>query len=195
MNQKLKVGVVHGRLQPLHNDHMKYFLAGFEKCDFMYVGITNPDPNLTSVDKADANRAKLLSNPCTYYERVEMLERSLVEAGADRDMFRIVPFPINYPELLRHYTPAEATFYMTIYDQWGDRKKDLMESVGLRVEVLWKKTEAEKGINATFVRNKIALDQDWESLVPAGTATVIRDYGIDRRIMEIYRKNEGEVRK
>lgn len=186
MTQKAKFGVVHGRLQPLHNDHMKYFLAGFEKADFMFVGITNPDPNLTSVDKADANRAKLMSNPCTYYERVEMLERSLVEAGADRNRFRIVPFPINFPELLRHYTPESATYFMTIYDAWGDRKKELMESVGLKVEVLWKRSEGEKGINATVIREKIAKGEDWESLVPVATVEVIKEFGIDQRIREIF---------
>jgi len=186
MKQKVKIGVVHGRLQPLHNDHMKYFLAGFERAEFMYVGITNPDPNLTSVDKADANRAKLMSNPCTYYERIEMLERSLVEAGANRDKFRIVPFPINFPDLLKHYTPEHATYFMTIYDPWGDRKQELMESVGLKVEVLWKRSEAEKGINATVIRDKIAKGEDWEHLVPPATAAVIREFGIDERIRGIF---------
>lgn len=158
--------------------------------EFVYVGITNPDPNLTSADKADTNRSKLKSNPCTYYERMEMLERSLVEAGISHDRFRVVPFPINFPALLKHYVPEEATFYMTIYDRWGDRKQELMESVGLNVEVLWKRPEDQKGINATVIREKIASGGDWESMVPAGTASVIKDYGIDNRIREIF-ENEG----
>ena len=186
MKKSAKVGAVHGRLQPLHNDHMKYFLAGFERAEFVYVGITNPDPNLTSEDKADANRAKLMSNPCNYYERMEMLDRSLVQAGISRDRFRVVPFPINYPELLKHYVPEDATFYMTIYDQWGDRKQELMESVGLKVDVLWKRPEDQKGINATVVRELIATGGDWEAMVPAGTAQVIREFGIDQRIREIF---------
>jgi len=190
MTKHPTIGAVHGRLQPLHNDHMKYFLAGFEKVEFMYVGITNPDPNLTSEDKADANRAKLLSNPCFYFERMEMLEKSLVEAGINRDRFRVVPFPINFPELLRHYVPEKATFFMTIYDEWGERKKELMESVGLKVDVLWKRSETQKGINATEVRKKIALNQDWERLVPNATAELIKYYGIDERIRKIYRNNQ-----
>ena len=186
-----QIGVVHGRLQPLHNDHMKYFLAGFEQADFVYVGITNPDPNLTSEDKADANRTKLMSNPCTYYERMEMLNRSLVEAGISADRFRVVPFPINYPQLLKHYVPEDATFFMTIYDQWGDRKQELMESVGLKVEVLWKRPEDRKGINATVIREAIAKGDAWEHLVPKGTASVIHENGIDQRIREIFRKEKG----
>jgi nicotinamide mononucleotide adenylyltransferase len=194
MKKKVKTGVVHGRLQPLHKDHMKYFLAGFEQAEFVYVGITNPDPNLTNEDKADANRAKLMSNPCNYYERMEMLNRSLVEAGISHDRFRVVPFPINYPELLKHYVPEDAIFYMTIYDQWGDRKQELMESVGLKVEVLWKRPEDQKGINATIIREAIARGEAWEYLVPEGTASVIRDFGIDRRIREIFEAESTEGR-
>lgn len=188
MNTNGKIGAVHGRLQPLHNDHMKYFLAGFDLVDFLYIGITNPDPNLTSADKADANRSKLMSNPCTYYERLEMIDRSIQQAGYSRDRFRVVPFPINFPVLLRHYVPEGATFFMTIYDVWGDRKKELMESVGLHVEVLWKRPESQKGINATQVRDLIAIGGNWEELVPSGTADVIREYGIDDRIRAIYKK-------
>lgn len=179
-------GVVHGRFQPFHNDHLKFILAGFEKVEMMYVGITNPDPHLTNTDKADANRAKLLSNPCSYYERLEMVERSLTGAGIARERFRVVPFPINFPELLRHYTPVEAIFFLTIYDAWGERKKELMESVGLKVDVLWKRPLAEKGIDATVVRHKIAGNENWKDLVPPGTAEVILEYAIDERIRKIY---------
>jgi nicotinamide mononucleotide adenylyltransferase len=186
MNNNIKIGVVHGRLQPFHNDHLKYFLAGFRQVDFLYIGITNPDPNLTSADKADANRSKLMSNPCTYYERMEMIDRTMRGAGHSRDSFRVVPFPINFPELLKYYTPANAVFFMTIYDRWGDRKKELMESAGLKVEVLWKRSEAEKGINATQVRELIATGGAWENLVPEGTAEVIKEFGIDERIRKIH---------
>jgi nicotinamide mononucleotide adenylyltransferase len=186
MNKNIKIGVVHGRLQPFHNDHLKYFLAGFRQVDFLYIGITNPDPNLTSADKADANRSKLLSNPCTYYERMEMIDRTMRGAGYSRDSFRVVPFPINFPELLKYYTPENAVFFMTIYDQLGDRKKELMESAGLNVEVLWKRSEAEKGINATQVRELIAIGGAWEELVPVGTAEVIKEFGIEDRIRKIH---------
>lgn len=191
MRGNLKIGVVHGRLQPLHNDHLKYFLAGFEQVDFLYIGITNPDPNLTSADKADENRSKLMSNPCTYYERMEMINRSMEGAGLSRDVFRVVPFPINFPELLKHYTPENATYFLTIYDKWGERKKELMEGAGLNVNVLWSRSEAEKGINATQVRDLIAAGGPYEELVPEGVISVIRDYGIDERIRRIYHASEG----
>lgn len=37
------VGVVHGRFQLLHNDHVKYIMAGMERCERLVIGICNPD--------------------------------------------------------------------------------------------------------------------------------------------------------
>ncbi|MHA2009472.1 MAG: nicotinate-nucleotide adenylyltransferase, partial [Promethearchaeota archaeon] len=41
------LGVIHGRFQVLHNDHIKYLMAGKKLCKYLVVGITNPDPSLT----------------------------------------------------------------------------------------------------------------------------------------------------
>ena len=185
MRKTLKIGVVHGRLQPLHNDHLKYFLAGFEHVDLLYIGITNPDPSLTSEDKADVSRSRLISNPCTYYERLEMVDRTLLGVGIQRDSFRVVPFPINFPELFKHYVPEHAVHFLTIYDRWGDRKKELLESAGFDVHVLWRRSEAEKGISSTGIRDLISAGGEWENLVPLGAADVIKQYGIDERIRNI----------
>jgi D-arabinose 5-phosphate isomerase GutQ len=40
------VGVIHGRFQILHNDHLKYLLAGKDLCRHLVIGITNPDSPL-----------------------------------------------------------------------------------------------------------------------------------------------------
>jgi nicotinamide-nucleotide adenylyltransferase len=44
-----ELGVIHGRFQVLHNDHLRYILAGKELCRHLVVGITNPDPTTDSV--------------------------------------------------------------------------------------------------------------------------------------------------
>ena len=75
------VGVIHGRFQVLHNDHLKYLLAGKVRCKHLVVGITNPDPTLTREDSADPKRTRLISNPLTYFERYTMVGAALVEAG------------------------------------------------------------------------------------------------------------------
>ncbi len=182
MSKKYPIGVVHGRFQPLHNDHLKFILVAFERAELMYVGITNPDTSLTAADGADSNRSQRAANPCTYFERLEMVRLALMEAGIPQERFRVVPFPINFPELLTSYCPAHAVFFHTIYDAWGDRKLELMQGAGLQVELLWKKPEAEKGINASQIRSAIVAQQPWQHLVPRTVAQYLIENKIDDRI-------------
>jgi citrate lyase synthetase len=96
-----------------------------------------------------------------------------------------VPFPINFPGLLTSYCPSKAVFFHTIYDAWGDRKLELMEGAGLHVELLWRKPEAEKGINASQIRKAIVGHQPWQHLVPASVAQYLIANKIDERIREM----------
>jgi len=98
-----ETGVIHGRFQILHLDHMKYLLAGKALCRHLIVGITNPDPVLTKADPADPARSSAAANPLTYYERTVLLRSALVESGIPLSDFTIVPFPVNRPELYQYY--------------------------------------------------------------------------------------------
>ncbi|MBN1315624.1 MAG: hypothetical protein JXA42_09160 [Anaerolineales bacterium] len=179
------IGVIHGRFQPLHLDHLKYLSAGMEKCAFMYVGITNPDPGLTRADDNDPYRSLPSTNPCTYYERLLMLQRALTDKGYDCNRFCIVPFPINLPELWRQYVPRNAVYFLTIYDAWGERKLELLHSAGLKTDVLWRRDSVDKGIKGADLRRRIATGKPWEHLVPQATCDVIRQFNIDERIRNL----------
>ncbi len=181
-----KTGVVHGRFQPIHLEHMKYFLAAKEKCDFLIVGITNPDPSLTKHDKSNPHRALDTSNPFTYFERYSMIKEALLDAGLKRDEFEIVPLPINFPELIKYYVPIEKSiFYMTIFDDWGWKKKQILESIGAKVEVLWAKTLEEKKISSSEIRNKIIEGKEWKNLVPLPVYKIIKEWKLDERLEKI----------
>ncbi len=96
------VGVIHGRFQIFHNDHLKYVLAGKSRCSHLAVGITNPDPSLTRHDPIDPHRSLPSANPLTYFERYIMVRAALVESGVPEREFSIVPFPINFPEIYEY---------------------------------------------------------------------------------------------
>jgi nicotinamide mononucleotide adenylyltransferase len=181
-----EVGVIHGRFQVFHNDHLKYVLAGKSRCRHMVVGITNPDPLLTREDPVDPQRSDPASNPLTYYERYVMLRQVLTEAGVGYSEFSMVPFPINLPELYRYYVPLEATFYLTIYDEWGRRKLDQFHSAGLKTEVLWMRSSAEKGIRGCDIRKRMASGDAWEHLVPRQTALLMNSWSIPERIRKLH---------
>lgn len=177
-----KVGVIHGRFQMLHLGHMEYLLAGKQRCNHLIIGICNPDVTLMKYDESCLHRATLFSNPLTYFERYEMIKGSMLEAGVDS--FDIVPFPINYPELIFNYVPRDAKYYITIYDQWGEKKKKLLENIGCDVEVMWKRTDAERFTSGTEVRRRIISGEDWSGLVPSFVYKYVKEHGIDKRIKD-----------
>lgn len=180
----VETGVVHGRFQPFHLDHLKYVLAAKQRCRHLVVGITNPDPTLTKADAADPQRSSSESNPLTYFERYSIIRAVLSEAGIDHAELSVVPFPINLPELYGYYVPLDAVFYLTIYDDWGRRKRSMFQALGLRTEVLWVKPAAQKGINAKEVRKLISESGAWEQLVPPAAASLIKALGISERLSQ-----------
>ncbi len=185
----MSAGVIHGRFQILHNDHLSYLLAGKSRCRHLIVGITNPDPVLTRDDPADPDRSSPLANPLTYFERYTLVREVLLEAGVDHADFSVVPFPINLPELYRHYLPLHATFYLTIYDEWGRRKLDQFRAVGLKTELLWTKEPSQKGLSASDIRKRMFLGEDWAHLVPGGTKRLMNLWGVPRRLRELHEAN------
>ncbi len=177
-----KMGVVHGRFQVLHNDHVEYILAGKRRCDSLVIGITNPDPSLTNVDPANPSRSQAASNPLTYFERYSMVKAAMIEKGLSYSEFSITPFPINFPDLYRFYVPTKAIFYLTIYDDWGRRKHELLAKSGLRTEVLWDRPAEQKGLTGSFIRNLMLKGLSWEEFVPKSVAALIVEWGIPARI-------------
>lgn len=176
------VGVIHGRFQMLHNDHLRYLLAGKERCEHLVVGITNPDPSLTREEAADPRRGSSAANPLTYFERYTMMRAALGGAGVPHEAYSVVPLPINLPELYQYYVPLEAVFFLTIYDAWGRAKRERFEGLGLRVEVLWERPPEEKGISGSQVRQAMLGNGDWQSLVPPGVAELAQSWGIAERL-------------
>ncbi|MFH0824440.1 MAG: nicotinate-nucleotide adenylyltransferase [Pseudomonadota bacterium] len=181
-NPTAPLGVIHGRFQILHNDHLEYLLAGKARCNHLVVGITNPDPSLTRDDPADSPRSRLSANPLTYFERYLMVGAVLSEAGVSRDDFSVVPFPINVPDLYHHYVPMDAVFFITICDAWGERKLELLESRGLRVDVMWRRTPSTKGLTGSNIRGLMIAGKQWDHLVPKSAASLIRTWGIEERL-------------
>lgn len=184
-DSKNNTGLVCGRFQIFHKDHLKYVLAAAKRCEHLLVGITSPDPSMAPAEKADTNRGKETSNPCTYYERMQMVKSALKGAGVPAEKFDIIPFPIGRPELIPYYVPKEVTCFITIYDAWGDAKKERLQTLGYQVEVLWQVQPQEKGISSSTIRKRIADGKDWKAFVPEEVYQYIQQNGIDKRIRRL----------
>jgi nicotinamide-nucleotide adenylyltransferase len=180
-----RTGVIHGRFQILHHDHLAYLLAGKAECDHLVVGITNPDPSLTGADPADPARSDPRANPLSYYERMLLVKCALTDAGVDESQFSITPLPINFPEHYRSYVPMNAVFFLTIYDEWGRRKLEQFRSLGLDTRVLWERTPEAKGLSGKQVREAMAAGKPWEHLVPESTALLCRAWEVPERLRRV----------
>jgi len=188
----IETGVIHGRFQVLHKDHLKYLMAGKSRCHHLVVGITNPDPSLTGEEGAAPHRSDTFANPLTYFERYVMVQAALKGEGVPPEELCIVPFPISFPDLFKHYVPMDATFFLTIYDDWGREKLKRFRSLGLTVEVLWERPLAEKGICGKQVRMGIVEGGPWEELVPESTHRLIGRWGISDRLKRLLKQENRQ---
>ena len=190
MSKGHEIGVIHGRFQVLHNDHLEYLLAGKSRCRHLVVGITNPDPGLTRKDPADPRRSAPRANPLTYFERYTLVRRVLIESGALEKTFSVVPFPVNSPSLYGYYVPLEACFFLTIYDDWGRKKLETFRSMDLHTEVLWERTPETKGLSASTIRDRMLSREPWEHMVPAACADLMHRWSVPDRLRRLVRESD-----
>ena len=165
-------GMIHGRFQPFHNGHLEYLLGAAARADEVFVGITNPDPSRVKPEPADPLRHLPESNPWTYTERLLMVKAAVRDAGLELDRVHAIPFPVNDPELWVAYVPDGVTQYIRLFSEWGGAKIERMRDAGYEVVVL--DEGAEKHVSGADVRVALRDGGDWESLVPADVADVIR---------------------
>ena len=191
----VKKGVIHGRFQVLHFKHMEYLLAAKMKCQRLYIGISNPDISFIEDDKNDPHRSMASANPFTYIERYEMIHDAMLEFGVPRSEFEIVPFPINRPEFILQYAPKDATYFMSINDAWGEEKLKILEGLGVKVDVLWRRPTEEKGTSSSEVRDLIVRSKDWSSLVPKSVYNYMMDHKLDRRIRKMAKEEKKGLEK
>jgi nicotinamide-nucleotide adenylyltransferase len=175
------LGFIHGRFQVLHNDHLKYLLAGKALCDHLIVGVTNPDETSTTDEPSDPHRSDARNNPLTYAERETMIRAALIEAGVAEQEFEVMPFPICKPEQAAAVAPKEAVYYLTIYDDWGREKLNRFRELGLNTHVMWERPLSEKGLTGTDVRQAIRQGREFRSMVPPSVADLVQRWNLQER--------------
>ena len=178
----MTVASVHGRFQPFHVEHLDYIVAAFARAHFVHVGITQFErSHLRHIDGASTHRESSLSNPLTYFERVELLTLALHGAGIDPGRYRVGPFPIESPEELADFLPLNIPILTTRVDEWNDRKVELLRALGYEVELLFNRDP--KGVSGSEIRALIgAHDDRWTSMVPASTVEYLKSLSLAERL-------------
>jgi len=165
--------MIHGRFQPFHNGHLEYLRGAAERSDEVWIGITNPDPARIKPEPTDPLRHLPESNPFSYAERLLMVKAAAADLGLEPAVVHVIPFPVNEPELWPAYVPPGMTQYLRLFSDWGGTKLERLRDAGYEVVVL--DEGAEKQISGADVRAALREGGNWESLVPAGVAGVVRD--------------------
>ena len=161
--------MIHGRFQPFHLGHLEFLQGAAARVDEVWVGVTNPDPTRIKPEPSDPLRHLPESNPYSYWERLLMIEA----AAADVDIaVRVIPFPVNEPELWHAYVPRDVIQFIRLFSEWGGTKLERMREAGYEVVIL--DEGAAKQISGTDVRDALRSGGEWEALVPAGVVRVIR---------------------
>ena len=165
-------GCVHGRFQPFHDGHLEYVLRAWQRCERLIIGITAADSPAVRKEVASPHRHEPASNPFTYFERLQMIQDTLLAEGLSPRDFAIVPFPIQDPGLISHYVPAGTTHFVRVYSRWEKEKTRRLRDEGFSVEVL--DPGEVKKVSGTEVRRLMRKGLPWEHLVPRGAAEVVR---------------------
>ena len=165
-------GCVHGRFQPFHDGHLEYVLRARQRCERLVIGITIADSAAIRKEDASPHRHEPASNPFTYFERLQMIQATLLGEGLSPLTFVIVPFPIQEPGLISHYVPEGTTHLVRVYSRWEEEKTRRLRDEGFPVEVL-DPGEAKK-VSGSEVRRLMREGLPWEHLVPRGAAEVVR---------------------
>lgn len=175
-----KFGMVHGRFQAFHNEHLSYIESGLEKCNHLIVGITNPEPEEYIHDEASSHRHLLEANPFSFFERAEVISRAINDRGFISSNFSIVPFHLFHDHKWQYYlpNPKQVTQFVRIFSDWEQKKFDRFEKYGFNVMQI--DNGRKKHISGSEVREKIRSNEEWRALVPKATEDMMDLYGIER---------------
>ena len=161
-----------GRFQPYHQGHHEMVRRISEEVDELVLGIGSADQSHTS------------RNPFTAGERIMMITKAALDTDLDTDL---VTYAVPIEDLNRnsvwvsHVQSMSPTFDVAYSN--NPLVVRLFEEAGVEVRQspMFRREEWE----GTEVRERMIDGSDWESLVPAPVAGVIRESDGIERIQQI----------
>jgi nicotinamide mononucleotide adenylyltransferase len=175
---KIDLGMVHGRFQPFHHEHLEYVLHGISRSKKCIIAITQP--NIKQIAECDMlpHRGTPEGNPYSFDERRDMIKLSLENLGISPDAYVIEPFDVDHAKIsidslvASHGKPVQ---FIKIFSEWELHKKQLFENAGLEIVVVRGHASqiTRKNVTGTLVRELVHSDRNWRDFVPAGTHAVL----------------------
>lgn len=164
-------GVFIGRFQPVHLGHIEAFRYILSEMDELVIGI------------GSSQEGNTWENPFTADEREEMLRAAIVEAGIDPSRVRIVRIPdVHDDERWVPHVESLVPEFSVVYsgNPWVQR---LFRERGyeVRTQPLFRRRDYQ----GMVIRRRIAEGKEWESLVPASVAKILKEMGAAERLKRL----------
>ena len=174
---RVKRIAITGRFQPFHLDHLKLVRHGLGSSEFVVIGITNPDRRSLRPVASSAHRHRPNANPFTFWERLEIITAALLAEGVASHRFRVVPFPLDEPEVWFDYIPQDMTQLVRVFSPWENDKVTLLRDGGYAVDSIDGDPSAR--ISASTVRSAMAAGEPWQHWLPPAVAQRLEEIGAD----------------
>ena len=159
-------GLLIGRFQPFHSGHLEAFRFALSQVDKLWIGI------------GSSNKPSEKNNPFTADERKKMILSSIDKSISNRIQIYYIPDLDNHEKWIENIDSIVPDFDVVFTND--ELTKSLYSNSGKKViQVPFKEREILSGTN---IRNKIVNDQDWQSLVPLGTKTVLQKINANNRL-------------
>jgi len=172
------LGMVHGRFQPFHHEHLEYILHGINHSKKCLIGITQPDLKSISECKLLPHRGKPEGNPFTFKERSDMIKLSLMTIGIPNEKYEIFPFDIDkheesIPDIISKR--GVPTQFIKLFSDWEFHKMEIFQQYCLKITIVRDELNeySHKNVSGTLVRELISSNRNWYDFVPVGTRQVI----------------------
>jgi len=159
-------GLLIGRFQPFHLGHLEAIRFALSKVDKLWIGI------------GSSNKLSEKNNPFTADERNEMILSSIGMSISNKIQIYYIPDLEDHEKWIQNIDLIVPDFDVVFTND--ELTQSLYSKRGKKViPVPFKDREVLSGTN---IRNKILSDQDWETLVPDGTKTVLKKMGANNRL-------------
>lgn len=164
---KNKRGILIGRMQPVHNGHIKVIEQILDELDEIIIGI------------GSAQLSHEVKDPFTAGERVVMMNQALADKGIDSSRYYIIPMQdINFNAIWVSHVKMLTPPFSVVYSG-NPLVKQLFAEEGF--EVRQPPLYDRMHLSGTEVRRRILNDEDWQELVPEATVNLINEIdGIER---------------
>jgi nicotinamide-nucleotide adenylyltransferase len=171
----LSVGVLVGRFQPFHNGHLEAVRYALSKVDYLYIVI------------GSSQKSYERDNPFTAGERIAMIKAALDSSDVAPARWMAVPIPDTeahalWPAILKATIPP----FNRVFTNDGLTTR-LLKEQAIKVEAV--PYLQRSSYSATNVRNRILEMKQWEKLVPALVASMVKEVGGVERVRSMIHKD------